>query len=414
MTDATNEHPSFPQTPEDGKTFREAIAATISSTLAGATQPSAAELLAVVEARHGWFTRHVFATVIRSMREAPDLNRYTREYLKATLSDTEIEVALRGGAKRTPQEQSSIDELFRTSILYRNSTKFAEALEFSAKFKEYAPYNNMLVRIQNPSCSYYATALDWQRKFGRNIKEDAKPMLILAPMHPVMLVFDVDETEGNPLPAKLLEFAQVTGNFDAKWMERLLENARRLRIQIQRKPLAQLHGGFATTRLRDNRFKMRAVVHAGLNEASAFGVLCHEIGHILLGHLGTDEDLWWPYRTNLTHSAIEIEAEAVSYMVSARLGLQSSAAAYVASHARDGKIPDSVSLDLIVKVAGKIHEMTERLLPERSPKKKATNRLVKLGLIEGNPANRQDQGNRSPAPPDQSQPGHVNPEACPF
>lgn len=152
-------------------------------------------------------------------------------------------------------------------------------------------------------------------------------------------------------------------------MERLVENARRLRIQVQRKPLAQLHGGFATTRLHDNRFKMRAVVHTGLNQASAFGVLCHEIGHILLGHLGTDDDLWWPYRTNLNHAAIEIEAEAVSYMVSARLGLQSSSAVYVASHARDGKIPDSVSLDLIVRVAGRIHEMTERLISERTPNK---------------------------------------------
>lgn len=369
MIDATNEEPRFPQSPEDEKAFCEAIEETISSTLAGAKQPSAEELLASVEATHGWFTRYVFAAVIRSMREDSDLTRYTREYLKATLSDDEIEAALRGGAKRTPQEQSSIDELLRASILYRSSAKFAEALEFSAKFREYAPYNNMLVRIQNPSCSYYATALDWQRKFGRNIKEDAKPMLILAPMHPVMLVFDVDETEGKPLPAKLLEFAQVTGDFDAKWMDRLMENAQRMRIQVQRKPLAQLHGGFATTRLRDSRFKMRVVVHAGLNEASAFGVLCHEIGHILLGHLGSDEDIWWPYRTNLTHSAIEIEAEAVSYMVSARLGLISSSAAYVASHARDGKIPDSVSLDLIVKVAGKIHEMTERLLPERTPKK---------------------------------------------
>jgi hypothetical protein len=359
----------FPHSPEEEQVFRNAIAVAITSTLAESRQPSAVELLAFLEAKHGWFTRHVFAAVVRAMRKDSSLNRYTREYLNATISDPEIEAALRGGAKRTPQEQSSIDELFRASILYRDSTKFSEALEFSAKFREYAPYNNMLVRIQNPSCSYYATAYDWQRKFGRNLIEDAKPMLILAPMHQVMLVFDVDQTEGEPLPAKLLEFAQVTGEFDPKLMERLVENARRLRIQVQRKPLAHLHGGFATTRLRDNRFKMRAVVHTGLNEASAFGVLCHEIGHILLGHLGTDDDLWWPYRTNLNHAAIEIEAEAVSYMVSARLGLQSSSTSYVASHAQDGKIPDSVSLDFIVKVAGRIHEMTERLISERTPKK---------------------------------------------
>jgi hypothetical protein len=370
MHNGQTDLPDFPQSTNDVKALSVAITGTIAAILATTTQPSAAELLDAVERKHGWFARHVFTDVVRAMRDNTDLIGYTRQYLKGTLSNEEIESALRHGAKRTPQEQSSIDELFRASILYRNSSKFAEALEFAAKFREYAPYNNMLVRVQNPSCSYYATARDWQNRFERSIKEDAKPMVILAPMHPVMIVYDVDETEGAPLPAKLREFAQVTGNFESKWMDRLLENALRLRIQVQRKPLTQLHGGFATTSLRDNRFKMRVVVHAGLDEASAFGVLCHEIGHILLGHLGSDMDIWWPFRINLPHSAIEIEAESVSYMVSARLGLKSGSASYIASFVSGGQIPDSVSLDLITKVAGKICEMTERLLPERTLKVK--------------------------------------------
>lgn len=369
MHNGQTDLPDFPQSPDDVKALSVAITGTIASILAATKQPSAAELLDTVETKHGWFARHVFTDVVRAMRDNTDLIGYTRAYLKITLHDQALESALRGGAKRTPQEQSSIDELFRNSILYRNSAKFAEALEFAAKFREYAPYNNMLVRLQNPSCSYYATSIDWRRNFERTIKEDALPMLILAPMHPVMLVYDVDQTEGKSLPAKLLEFAQVTGEFESKWMERLLENAHRLRIQVQRKPLAQLHGGFATTLLRDNTFKMRVVVHTGLAQASAFGVLCHEIGHILLGHLGSDKDLWWPFRTNLTHAAIEIEAESVSYMVSARLGLKSGSASYLSSFVSGGKIPDSVSLDLITKVAGKIYEMTERLLPERLQKK---------------------------------------------
>jgi len=55
--------------------------------------------------------------------------------------------------------------------------------------REYAPYNNMLVRIQNPSCSFYATEKDWRKRFGRHIQEDAWPMLILAPMHPLLTVY---------------------------------------------------------------------------------------------------------------------------------------------------------------------------------------------------------------------------------
>lgn len=62
-----------------------------------------------------------------------------------------------------------------------------------AKFRRYSPYNNMLVKVQNPHCSFYASKYDWYNRFGRQIKEDAKPMLILAPMYPVMLVYDLDE-----------------------------------------------------------------------------------------------------------------------------------------------------------------------------------------------------------------------------
>ncbi len=69
MADAKNEQPEFPQSPENEEAFRKAIAGTVAATLAGAKQPSAAELLATVEANHGWFTRHVFAGKIHEMTE---------------------------------------------------------------------------------------------------------------------------------------------------------------------------------------------------------------------------------------------------------------------------------------------------------------------------------------------------------
>jgi hypothetical protein len=41
---------------------------------------------------------------------------------------------------------------------------------FMARFRDYAPYNNMLVRLQNQTCSFYATERDWQGRFGRTLK----------------------------------------------------------------------------------------------------------------------------------------------------------------------------------------------------------------------------------------------------
>jgi hypothetical protein len=115
---------------------------------------------------------------------------------------------------------------------------------------------------------------------------------------------------------------------------------------------------------------MRIVLHDKLTNAQSYAVLCHEIGHILLGHLGTDADHWWPCRIGLTRDAIEVEAESVSYMVATRLGLETSSDAYLAGYTKDGKIPEGVSLDLIAKVAGRITEMGEHLLPKRKRKGK--------------------------------------------
>src|SRR5208337_2465290 len=62
--------------------------------------------------------------------------------------------------------------------------------------------------------------------------DDAKPMLILAPMHPVMLVYALDQTAGKEVPKQLLEFAHFEGEWQPKWLANLVENAGRHRIGV--------------------------------------------------------------------------------------------------------------------------------------------------------------------------------------
>lgn len=375
------DQPEFPFTPggdavaapKSEEELRAQVREAILNLIAAENQPSAGELLTLLEEQFGWWTRTVFMPIVQALRSDLAVREYLREYLKITLTDEELAEALRGGAKPEREFTSSIDELLQTSALYRKSAAFRDAIEFTAKFRDYAPFNNMLVRVQNPSCGFYATARDWRNRFKREIKEDARPLLILAPMHPVMLVYDLDATEGEPLPEKFESFAKAEGEFEDGIMARTLENAERMAILVQRKPLSTTHGGFATTRLRDGRFKIRVAIHDKLDAASAYSVLCHELAHILLGHLGSDADGWWPSRINLSHATVEIEAEAVSFIVCQRIGLKSSSAAYLASFLADGAVPASVSMELISKVAGRIEEMGKRLLPEKlrkSAKKK--------------------------------------------
>ena len=332
--------------------------------------PSAHELLVEVENQLGMAARLALKATVELMAGNAKITRAIREYLASLLQSGELAQALRGEGAPDREMISTIDLLVQQSLHYRKSSAFQEMIEFMGRFRDYAPYNNMLVRIQNPSCGYFATANDWQIRFDRKLKRDARPMLILAPMHPVMLVYDLDQTEGKAVPEELLRLSDFEGEWNPDWLGRLLDNAAKYRILVEFKPLSSTHSGFAATTRGNDEWKMRIAIHDALNEPSRCGVLCHELAHILLGHLGTDADHWWSSRTDLPVSAFEVEAEAVAWLVTKRLGLQGTSEAFVSRYIRDGQTPVGVSPDSIAKVAGLIERMATEALPPRRPRAK--------------------------------------------
>lgn len=344
-------------------------------------QPAARELLVKVIEEFGWQARDEFEAAIKPLRSSSELTKYQKDYLNSILSSEEIDILKDTNLDSKNEYKSQLDELFKRSLDYRKSDIFFEAIQFATKFKDYAPYNNLLVKIQNPSCVYYATEKDWIEKFERTIKEDGRPMLILAPMHPVMLVYDLDQTEGKDFPEHFKDFATVSGDWNEKHLVNLLENANRYLIPAQFKELGSLSAGFATTRLKNTQFKLRIAIHDNLSESSKFSVLVHEMAHIFLGHLGKDKDDWWPCRVNLSHSTVEIEAESVSYIVCNRLGIETSAPSYLAGHLRNNEVPKTISVDLIFKVAGKLEKMAKNILPNPKHKKRKISEQSQLDLI---------------------------------
>ena len=174
------------------------------------------DLVAELDREIGVVARWDLIGVLEALREDPRLTRDGRNYIRDLLADDALARALRGEGAADHDVESTIDDLLRRSRIYRESQAFRAMMEFMAAFRRYSPYNNMLVRLQNPSCTYFATARHWEREFGRKIEEDARPMLILAPMHPVMTVYDLDSTTGPPLPEELTNFARFEGKWDAK------------------------------------------------------------------------------------------------------------------------------------------------------------------------------------------------------
>jgi hypothetical protein len=352
---------------QDPTRFRPVVARFIAKHLDGAGRPSARELLRTVEQRICLDARWAFKDAVEDCSRDHALRAADRAYFASMIEAGSIDEALRGEGAAEEETVSTIDTLLRQSAVYRSSAAFREMITFMGRFRNYSPYNNMLVRLQNPSCAFFATEKDWRDKHRRCLAEDARPMLILAPMHPVLLVYDLDQTDGPPLPQKLLEFARFDGDWQPRWLTNAVANANRHRIKVDFKRLSSTLGGFATF-LGSGTWKRRIVIHADLDEPSGFGVLAHELGHILLGHTGGDDDHWWPSRLGLGKNAVEVEAEAVAHIVATRFGLRGGSAAYLSGYVKDEAVPGAVSLDNIAKVAGRIEQMAQGLLPAPRPR----------------------------------------------
>lgn len=366
-----------PQVPLSPSELPEKIKALVANELHARRQPSAWELLKIIEDTLGWKSRWLVWQCLMELAKDPTLTLPMKDYVAHLAESEDLDSALRGVGAPKKDILSTIDTLFRQSSAYRKSSAFQEMVSFMANFRDYAPYNNMLVRLQNPSCSFYASETDWKRRFARHIKEDAHPMLILAPMHPVMLVYELDQTEGPPLPKELERFAHFEGEWNPRWIQQTVRNAAiHDRVRVDFKHLSSTNAGFATLARGTEKWKMRIAVHDGLDRPSRYGVMVHELAHIYLGHLGSDKDHWWPSRSELDAKAIEIEAEAVAFIVTTRFGLKGESAAYVSGHlTTDGLLPTSVSVDLVAKVASRIEAMARTALRKRAPSKPSQNKM---------------------------------------
>ncbi len=336
-------------------------------------QPSASQLLESVEREVERLARWDLQDALGELAEDRALTTACREYCRVLGQSPDLREALAGSGAPEKEIVSTIDPRLRRTRAYRGPAEFQETVSFMARFKDYAPFNNMLVRLQSPECRYYASERDWRERFGRAPREDARPMLILAPRHPVLLVYDLEQTSGRTFPKESMAFGKFEGEWRPEWLSRLCENAETHdKIKVDFKALSSTLAGFSSIAAADHGYKMRIRIHDRLDEPSRFGVLCHELAHVYLGHLGSDPDHWWPWRRGLDHRTVEVETEATAYIVSARVGLKGTDAEYLSRHLGEGPVPEQVSLDLVAKAASRIEKMArEHLRPRRESRRRA-------------------------------------------
>jgi hypothetical protein len=273
----------------------------------------------------------------------------------------------------------SINEFFLHILELKDSGKIEQFFRFMKKVPSHAPFNNTLVFIQNPECQYYATASQWKNKFHRTIKKDARPMVVLFPFGPVEFVYDIDNTQGEPVADEdiLFWWRENGGTLDEKIIENTERNLDALGVDYKRIEARKYFeddkfrtGGYAQRTFLDNELSI--VLHPRYSERTveSYGVLCHEIAHILLGHLGQvtlpkkneskTEKVISKDRQNIPKHIKEIEAELSAWIVFDSLGIEKKSESYMATWLNNQTDFTQMSMSDVMRVAGKIQDMGKR------------------------------------------------------
>lgn len=252
-----------------------------------------------------------------------------------------------------------LDRLLADSQVYKKSNDYKELLAFVTRLRNFAPFNAMLLQIQKPGLRFAASARDWQERFKRTPKEDARPLLIMWPFGPVALVYDEMDTEGDPLPEDVSAFV-ARGAITKSEMDSFSGMTRRKNILWQWVDHGDAKAG-SIRRIQAADEERPAVYRIHINRnhetPTQFATLAHELGHLFLGHLGPDKKLNVPLRATLSQPQQEFEAESVSFLVCERNGVKSKSQSYLSNYVDQNTTLDTVDLYQIMRAAGQVESL---------------------------------------------------------
>jgi hypothetical protein len=270
----------------------------------------------------------------------------------------------------TPQSQNrldhfedcsiAVDALFTKALLKTGTDSFQAFLTFIERFNHLSIYNAMLVNVQRPGATAVGTTRQWQH-LNRSIKVTAVPIVILQAFGPVSFLYEYADTYGeavfddsnNPLRAK--------GITSQKALEQTIIKAESFAIKVN---LVENYGAAlagnacALTQTHtlngvEVTFHYEVNINAKMDRATQYCTLAHELGQIYCGHQGNDNKGRWPNRSQLSTANKELEAEAVAWLVSERLGIKTHAEAYLSSYIGKADL-SQISMYAIFEAANRV------------------------------------------------------------
>ncbi|MCZ3390022.1 MAG: ssDNA-binding domain-containing protein [Actinomycetia bacterium] len=232
------------------------------------------------------------------------------------------------------QLTTAVDEL-------ANSDAWRRMLEVAARMPTYSPSNVLLIAVQRPEATRVAGFGTW-KSLGRHVCKGEKGIAILAPClyrgrdngeadravsreeqanaheeakrelrgFRVVHVFDVNQTEGDPLPDVAPDL--LIGAAPDRLWEQLVRLVEADGFVVERGACVWANG---YTRFDDCVVRVRDDVDL----AQAVKTLAHELGHIRADHGTRFADTY--HRSVDCRGVAEIEAESIAYLVTAAAGL---------------------------------------------------------------------------------------------
>ncbi len=254
-----------------------------------------------------------------------------------------------------------LDELY-------DSDKFREYLRFVASMPRYSFHNQLLIFSQRPNATLVAGYKKWT-EMGRHVMRGEKGIKIFAPLFKnveetdengetvvvrrlsgfkLVTVFDVSQTEGNPLPTLDVNM-NIEGNRHQALYDRLARVVSRT-IPIEHLPAERMDGARGWY----DPDAGKIALSQGNTPNQNAKTLIHEYAHALLHTSDAGR--------RLPRQQKEVEAEAVAFIVCEAFGFDTSdqSVGYVAGWSGGNKRLFRESMERITRTARQIIEEIER------------------------------------------------------
>jgi hypothetical protein len=235
------------------------------------------------------------------------------------------------------RDRALVDQLIADTQLYNSAKAIKDLLEFTVRLRHIAPFNAMLLNIQKPGLSFAARPRDWWERFRRRPKPYARPLVVLRNFGPVEFVYDVLDTEGEPLPEAAFSFP-TDGKVSKGWLTAVEHKLNRAEISILWLDRGDYTAGHAR-RLTSHGEKERL-----------------ERAHIFLGHCGSDQKRGVKFNRPEDLALREVEAETVAYLVAERTGVSPRSESYL-DHYKGAF--NQLDLHRILKVASAVEKQLD-------------------------------------------------------